>query len=779
MSTKNRNYTGFFLWKYFIPEARMAMSIVMLFGLFSNGYSAYSQKLVGHVYASDGKGGKKPVAEANVHFADEKKRRALTDAQGSFSIIREKKDLAPLVASCLGFVSDTLYVAQNDTVSDVEFILREGIKLSEVVVKATKSDAAIAKLAIQKTEIINSDGLMKLACCNLAQSFENSATVTVGYADAVSGAKQVQLLGLSSIYGQMLAENIPTLRGLASPYGWNEIPGSWLESIQISKGASSVVNGYEAITGQINMEFKKPNAVEDFYADVFANSVHMYETNVTASRQLSKKLWTNLLLHGTIDTHVHDSNHDHFMDMPKSKQFTAFNRWLYVDPAKKLESRIGINFLYEENNGGQSPKCHKADVYYVTDVINRNFNVYNKTGIFIGKPGQSLAWINSLTYHELDGYFGSETTYKLYNGTQNTYYSNLIFSSWIGNTNNQYTVGASFLFDNYNTSFKDRLAENNIPLTALNRTEAVPGVYAQYTWTPTSKITLIAGLREDYNSYAGWLLTPRANLRYAVSNNLIFRISAGRGFRTPNAISDNFGSMASTRKFDIDGIKQLKIEKAWNYGGNATIYIPVSEEKKITLSVDYFRTNFENQVIADIDRDRNDVYFYNSVGKSYANVWQTDLSFSPFTRFDVNAAFRYNQTMVTLTDGQQYYKTEKPMSPKYRGYLNLAYATKFKKWVFDFTTQLNGPVRIPSMTGYTGMNEESPVFPILFAQVTKNTKRWDIYAGVENLTNYKQSNPIINASDPFVKGFDASVVWGPVVGRFIYAGIRLRLGKMY
>jgi outer membrane receptor for ferrienterochelin and colicin len=748
--------------------------------------AVHADNISGHVYVLlDNKEKKQAAVGVNVYFAD-KSKRTVTDANGFFSLNRDAAKDIVLVASLTGYRTDSLIIAEAGEIKGVEFVLKEGVQLSGVVVTANKTEENISRLSVSKTEIINSEGLMKLPCCNLSQSFENSATVTVGYADAVSGAKQIQLLGLSGVYGQILGENIPILRGLSSPYGWNHIPGSWLESIQISKGTSSVLNGYEAITGQINLEFKKSDKVEYLYADVFANAVtdnanaiHMTEVNITGSRKISDKLWSNLLLHGNLQSHVHDTNGDHFMDMPKSNQLTAFNRWLYIDPARKLESRTGIRFLYEKIDGGQSPLCHKADVYYVTDVINKSFNVYNKTGIFVGQSGQSIAWINSFTYYDLNSYFGSPTTYKLYNGSQTSFYSNLMFSSWIGNKNNQYTVGLSFQSDNYQTYFKDRLAENNIPLTNINRLEIVPGAYAQYTWTPTRRFTLIVGLREDYNSFAGWLFTPRTNLRYALSNNVIFRLSGGRGYRTPNAIADNIGLMASTRLFDIAGIQKLKIEEAWNYGGNATFYIPFKEKDKITVSIDYFHTDFKNQAIADVDRNANDVWFYNSTAKSFANVWQADVSFSPFERFDVLTAFRYNQTIVTYSDGTQTYRAEKPMTPRFRGLLNLGYATKFRKWVFDFTAQLNGPVRLPNKAGYSRTTQYSPTYPVFFAQVTKNTKRFDVYAGLENLTNYRQANPIINYENPFVKGFDASQVWGPLSGRYIYAGIRLRLGKMY
>jgi hypothetical protein len=520
--------------------------------------------------------------------------------------------------------------------------------------------------------------------------------------------------------------------------------------------------------------------VEDLYVDLFADNAAEYEINITGARKVSKNLWANLLLHASTATNVHDKNHDHFMDMPKTKFVDAFNRWLYDNPEKKIQSRTGIKFLYEDRNGGQSPACHKADVYYITDIVNKDFTAYNKTGFFVGdKPGQNIAIINSFTYHELNSYFGAPETYKLYDGTQSSFYSNLLFSSYVGSRNHQYTVGASFLYDNYKTLFKDKLADNNTPLTPLNRLEVIPGVFGQYTYSYADNFTLIAGLREDYNSKYGYLFTPRGNIKYNISDNIILRASAGCGYRAPNVIADNIGIMASTRKFDIDAINGLQIEKAWNYGGNVTFYIPLWDAKRLTLSLDYFHTNFVNEAVIDLDRDKNGVYFYNSTGKSYADAWQADASFSPFKQFDVVAAFRYNLSMETLSDGNQHYLLEKPLTSRYRGLVNLSYATKFRKWIFDFTAQLNGQTRIPSLTGYTSVATWSPAYPLFFTQVTKNTKRFDFYAGAENIFNYKQKNPVINAEDPFVKGFDASLIWGPLMGRVIYCGIRMKIGKQY
>jgi hypothetical protein len=466
--------------------------------------------------------------------------------------------------------------------------------------------------------------------------------------------------------------------------------------------------------------------------------------------------------------------------MPLSKTFNVLNRWLYVSPSKRIQSRTGIRFLADERLGGQSPLCHIADVYYITDISNQDYNIYNKTGIAIGdKPGQSIGIINSYTFHLLNSYFGAPQTYKLYDGSQYSYTSNIIFNSYVSNTNHQYSTGLSFLYDNFNTVFRDKMPENYTPYTPINRVEIVPGAFAQYTYSYLEKLMVIIGLREDYNSKYGFLFTPRSNIKYSLTKNIVFRASAGCGYRAPNVIADNIGLMASTRKFYIDSINGLEIEKAWNYGGNVTFYLPVWNKQRPTLSFEYFHTDFTNQAIVDVDRDRNSVYFYNLKGKSYADVWQTDISFTPFRGFDVFTAFRYNLNQITLNDGNQSYLVEKPLVSRYRGLINLSYATKFRKWVFDFTAQINGPSRIPSTTGYATKANESPAFPIYFFQITKNTKRFDMYLGIENIFDYRQPNPIINWQDPFVKGFDASETWGPIMGRKIYVGIRLRIGKLY
>lgn len=662
-------------------------------------------------------------------------------------------------------------------------ILGNEVKLDEVVVVSHPKGSLLPVSGLTKTEIISKTGLTKMACCNLSESFENSASITVGFTDAVSGAKQIQLLGLSGVYSQILAENVPALRGLASTFGWNYVPSYWLESIQISKGTSSVINGYESVTGQINLEFIKPNYTEPLHINFYADDDKHLEGNLTSALRLSDKLWTGLLLSGTSGTEVHDENRDNFLDMPKMKYINMYNRWFYLDEEKGVQSRTGIKFLYENRIAGQDSLCHKKHgipyrgiELFETIINNRNVTVENKTGFTVGdKEGQSVGIINSFSHHEQELRFGR----KNFDGAQNSYYAGLLFTSYIRTTAHRYTVGANFVYDNYRTRYADNLEYNQTPLTHVNRTEAVPGVFGEYTYTHPAGLTIALGLRTDHNSRFGWLVTPRGNLKYDVNKRLTLRVSAGRGFRSPNAISENIGLMASSRKFDLTDINGLDIEKTWNFGGNIALNIPVWNEQTAILSVDYFRTVFQNRFVADTERDRNAVFFYNSGGgRSFADAWQADFSTSLFRGFDVYAAFRYNYNRITYTDGNQQYETEQALVSKYRGLANLSYATRLRRWVFNVTAQINGPARLPGLNGYHSEKIYSPVFPVYFAQATKNHKYFDVYLGIENILGYTQKDPIQKWETPFGRDFDASMIWGPLWGRRIYAGVRIRIGEL-
>jgi outer membrane receptor for ferrienterochelin and colicins len=685
----------------------------------------------------------------------------VTNEQGEFKLSRHGSGDHPLVFSFVGFANDTILVPANQ--NKVNMVLSSGEELDEVTISKRMGGAYISKLKPIKTEFITVEGLQKLPCCNLSESFENSATIDVGYSDALTGAKQIKMLGLAGIYSQMMFENIPFLRGLESAFGLNYVPGPWMESIQISKGAAAVINGYESTSGQINVEYKKPENSDPLFVNLFANSIGRMEANITSAIKLNDKWSTMILAHGSTMQNKIDRNRDGFMDIPLSRQVNVFNRWKF-NPEGNLRVQLGLNVMDEQRDGGQQGFDYERDRgtsnNYGIRINTRKYHGFGKIGLlFPQKPYQSIGFQTSATFYSQDGLYGLNS----YLGDQKSIYTNLIYQSIIGNTNHVINFGGSFQYDDYKESLNQ---------SSFNRREIVPGIFSQYTYTNLDKFNGIVGLRLDHNSLYGLLVTPRLHMRYMIGENTSLRASAGRGYRSANVLSENTGVLASSRMLFFT--ESFRMEKAWNYGLNLTHDWALNNEKNINASLDLYRTDFQDRVVVDMDRDVAGVYFYNLDGRSYANSIQAQVSMEPIERFDITLAYRFSDVKSTINGTLK----EVPLTSRYKGLLTLSYATPFRKWAFDFTGQLNGQTRLPD----TQMNpvefrkgDYSPQYVVLHAQISKRFKLFEIYAGGENLTNFTQDDPIVAENDPFGQYFDASMVWGPLLGRRYYAGIRYTL----
>jgi len=710
------------------------------------------------------------------------------DEQGTFQFTVFNDSDVVLVATAVGFTTDTAVV--NKSTDRVEFHLGSTSELQGALIIGNEMKDHFSKMTALKTEVITAAGLCKMACCSLAESFENSASVSVGYSDAVTGARQIRLLGLSGIYTSIQDENRPAMRGLASPFGLSYVPGQWLESIQIAKGPSSVLNSAEAISGQINLEHRKPTDEKPLYAQLLLSSELMTEANVASSLQINDKWSTVLLGHFSTMPKSHDMNDDGFRDEPLSNQVNFANRWLYYDPSG-VQVRFGIKGVYDDRLGG-SVDFSKGDEkrsavelvsagLWGSRIINKNLNGYVKAGVPLNyKNTMSLAGVVDYTYHNFDSNFGI----KGYDGTQNSLFANLIYL-YTPNDYHRINAGVRNQYDSFNELLCDRALVSNISYPFIyecpwdiSRNENNFGVYGEYTFTFRDVLSACAGFSYDHNSLFGSTVSPRVNVRYSPVDWLVIRASGGEGHRSPNVVVDNLGMLSTGRIISIS--ENLDMERAWTYGGNVTFYIPLGEPDKCWFSMDFFRSDFISQVIADQEcADQTHVMVYNLDGKSYTNTFQADFSVEPLERFDVTATFRYSDSKVTLADLGL---VERPLFSRWKGVLNLQYSTRMSKWVFDFTAQLNGPARIPGFAAERWGYDQSPVYPVLFAQVTRKFKGVDVYIGGENLTNctqakYLNTENVIDASDPFSMSFNASSVWGPLMGIKVYAGARFTLWK--
>jgi len=742
---------------------------ILTFLLFiSSALTINAQTINGIVKAQKSDGEVEPLAFASIYWL-EGKISLESNEKGEFSFNKKGSGTVSLIATYVGYTKDTLLLKNGEV--KAELLLKEQNELNAARVVGKQEGNFLSKITPVKTEVITAAGLCKMACCNLAESFENSASVTVGYADAITGARQIRLLGLSGIYTQMLDENRPVMRGIAAPFGLSYIPGQWLESIQIAKGPSSVVNGLEAITGQINLEHRKPTAEQPLFLNLFLSNTLRTEANVASSLQLNNKLSTVMLGHFSTDPKGHDGNHDGFKDEPVSMQFNVSNRWLYLAD-NGMQIRFGFKALSDDRVAGMNEFEKGMDItpnLWGSEIKNTGLNSFLKVGIPLNASNsKNIATVIDYSWHRLNSFFGLNK----FDAIQNSAFVNVIFQNEI-NENHKLILGLSGQMDNLDETLTIReftSADNLSDVSVLypGREERSVGAYGEYTYTKGEKVSVVTGIRLDRNNIYGWLFAPRVNVKYAFFDELIFRGSAGRGFRSPNQISDNLGILSTGRRIVLEN--NPDIEDAWTYGVNLTGYMPFGFDKKASLSFDYFRTDFNSQLIVDQERNTSEVWFYNLDGRSYTNTYQADFSVAPVERFTILATFRYNDAKATL-EGQGL--VERPLVSRYKGVLNFQYATRMNKWTFDFTAQLNGPSKLPSFIG--GGN--SPVYPMFYAQVTKKFRDLDVYIGGENLSNYRQKHPIMNASDPYSQGFNSTLIWGPLMGVKVYAGLRFTIWK--
>jgi len=722
--------------------------------------------VTGVVMEVDSKGSFHPLQGASVMWSGTGKG-VITGSDGIFKLSTDSS-VQRLVISYAGFESDTISVQPSQ---EVRVVMAAGGRLKEVKVTARQKASYISVLNPVRTQVMTDKELFKAACCNLSESFETNPSVDVSYNDAVTGSKQIQLLGLSGNYTQLTVENLPGPRGIATPLGLNSIAGPWIESIQLTKGIGSVANGYESIAGQINVELKKPEASEKLFANAYVNDFGKTDLNLNYSQRLGKKWSTGILLHDDfLNNQRLDVNQDGFRDLPTGNLFSAMNRWKF-DDGKGWLVQFAIKALVDKRTGGDvnyEPSKDKFTTnYYGLGIDTKRYEEFAKIGyVFPQKKYKSFGLQLSSFQHKQNSYFGMTT----YDATQNNFYSNLIYQSIIGTTTHKFRTGISFLYDRYDENFRN---------TDYNRKEVVPGAFFEYTYDPSNKFGMVAGLRVDHNNLFGFFVTPRLHIRYEPVKGTTIRISGGRGERTANIFAENLGVLISSRQVNILGNGSTKAyglnpEIAWNEG------LSLDQKFKLfnrqgSVGIDFFRTDFQSQVIVDVDKSARQVDFYDLEGRSYSNSFQFQVDHEILPKLNLRLAYRLFDVKTTY-HGEL---LERPLMAKHRAFANMAY--ELKGWKVDYTVTYNSTRRIP----FTGDNplqyqlpERSPSYILMNAQVSKTIGKkhpLDIYIGGENLTNYYQKDPILASDQPFGPYFDASLVWGPLTGRMFYAGLRYKI----
>jgi len=733
----------------------MRLIIFILFSFFS--LQAFVQDMSGYVLSSDKK---QPLPYANVWWKSTTIGTS-SDSSGYFKIELPEIFPATLLIQYVGFNTDSIFYEEPPKF-EATFYLRP-YDLGTVTIMEEQFSSKMNMKSAYFQEDISEKELQKAACCNLSESFETNSSVDMSFTDAVTGIKRIQMLGLDGSYTLIQFENLPHVRGVTANTGLIFIPGNWIESIQLIKGSGSVVNGYESITGHINLEYKKPDKKEEkLFLNLYTNNMGRIDANSYLRHEFNSK-WSTMLFANYHGIKFHnDHNQDGFLDMPLEDGISIFNRWKYR--SKRIGMQFGVNLLNDVKKGGQVFEGLERTNLYRYDKKTERIDAFFKSGIlFPDQPDKSTAILLRTRVHNEDGVIASAD----YNSSETFIHANWIYQNAIGEEKKgrerNYRVGASYLYDDISQS---------LDTVGFSRTERVPGIFSELNISEEYSYSIILGLRADFHNLYGTRISPRAHFKYYFPTRMVLRLAIGKGFRAPNPFSEYQSGLISSRQIILN--PSLQAESAWN-GGIALTQNFFAFNRDASLSLDLFHTRFESQLVADFE-NKDYLEFSNLNGESFSTALQAELSFSPWKRFDIKTSAKYYDVRVTYSREL----LRKPMVPLYRALLNLSYKTKNKRWQWDATGQLVGQSRLASTQGNLSSNirpETSELYYLLNSQIRRDVDRLELYAGVENILNFKQKDAIIDPDNPFGTEFDASMVWGPVNGRVIYFGINLKLFK--
>lgn len=751
----------------------MKKHILFLF-IFIGFYGFSQQKIKGVVYENTLDDKNLPLIGATVLWEGTTEG-TQTDVNGKFELSYRAN--TNLIVSFIGMRTENVSVNPNEEIS---VTLYPDSMIEEIVIQRKRQSLSRIRNSATNVQLISSSELLKAACCNLSEAFETNPSIDVNFSDAVTGNKQIRMLGLNSPYILMAEENIPAVRGASQAYGLSFIPGTWVESIQITKGAGSVVNGYESISGQINYELIKPLNDIPLFVNAYASTDSRFELNTHLNQKISDKWSTSLFLHGNARTSKNDMNDDGFLDNPLGNQINVMNRWQYTNAEKGWVGFFNFRYMNDDKQSGSVDFDKKRDKlttnHWGSELLTEKFDASAKIGyVFPDAPWKSIGFQNSFNSHNQDSYFGLRT----FDIHQNSFYSNLIYNSILSNTMHKFATGISFTHDGYDEFVS---SVDGTSTTDFSRKDNSVGAFFEYTYDNTDDFSVVAGVRVDNHNRLGTFVTPRIHSRYNPWEGGTIKASVGRGIRSASIFAENQHLFASSREFSIlntnGKIYGLDPEIAWNYG------ISLMQDfhlfgKKAEVIADFYRTDFQNQVVVDLYANPQEVLFYNLDGSSFANSFQLEFNVDITHHFNIRTAYKYYDVQTDYLGGRDL----RPLQAKHRFFTNVGYEThvsdKGKQWKFDWTMNLIGKQKMP----FTGSNptpyqarEWSPNLTLMNAQITHSfSPVFEIYLGGENITNYKQKDAIIGADDAFGTYFDSSMIYGPVFGAMYYAGLRFKI----
>ena len=723
-----------------------------------------AQTVTGKVVGGD----EEPLIGANLFWLNTNDGTA-TDENGLFELKKDNPSSNLLIASYIGYETDTIDISQ---LTNITIVLKQTNTLSEVTVSGQQDAVIISNIKSIKTEQITQTSLGRAACCDLAGCFGGSTSVHPQTTNVVTNSKELRILGLSGVYNQVLLDGFPLIKGLSYTYGISSIAGTLVDNIFIAKGANSVLQGYESISGQINVTTKNPRNTDKLLVNGYVNS--FMEKHFNINYAFKKGDWNSLATFSTVQpANKVDGDSDNFLDLPLLTRYAFTNKWAYRNPNEwGWNSQISLRLVNEERIGGQisfNPieDLGSSETYgQVVELTQPEISV--KTG-YRWDDIHNLTLYASAFHQNQNSYFGLTQ----YDAEQVYAYGKLQYD-YTYKERHTFKTGLSYRYSNleetidFTDDFQLKTYAGDYQLK-----EKVFGAFAENTLYLNDKLTWIVGIRGDDHNQFGFRLTPRTLVKYAVTPQTVVRANIGTGWRTVNLFSENIGMLVSSR--DILITETLAPEKALNYGINL-IHKFEKEDLNGYFSLDYYRTDFQNQIFPDYDVDPRKIVLQNFEGTSVSNGFQAEFMLQFLKRFD----WKIGYTLLDVYRNIDGVRQQLPFNAKHNILSTFNFQPLSKKYHFDVNFHWYGQQRLPN----TALNpaefqrpDFSKPYTVVNAQFTYNLKRLELYTGCENIFNFRQNRAILSWDNPFGPYFDTSSVWGPTRGREVYFGVRYRISE--
>lgn len=739
---------------------KKVLAIIVLLPFFTFAQINQSQLIKGEVKDLNDE----PIIGASIYWK-ESTIGTTSDNNGRFEIIRDNNDT--LIVAFVGLKTDTILVFEN---TYLNIKLTESLSLDEIIINEKRSDSYISDINPIKVEVITEHELQKAACCDLSACFDTEASVESKTTNILTNSKELRIFGLSGIYNQVLVDGMPLIQGLTHTYGISSIPGTLVNTIYVAKGANSVLQGYESISGQINVILKEPDQTDKLLINGYVNSFFEHQYNLNYSKSIKK--WNMLLsAHTTQPGSRVDKNEDTFLDLPLIKRYSFYNKWTLGNQKQwGWHSKIGVRYLNENRIGGQfnfDESIHQgSNILYGQTVQISQPEIYTKTGYRINNNNH-IVLFNSASFQNQHSFFGTTK----YLAEQFNIYNNIQYEFQWGEKH-LLTAGISNRFLNLKEEISFEMEDS------LNRTyngnyslnEKVTGIFIENNMNFSERTTLIYGARLDHHNTHKYFFTPRILLRHNFGSNTSFRVSCGSGWRTVKFFSENINLLISSR--DILFNEDLKPEEAINYGFNLT-HKYFQNNLDIQLSADFYQTRFLNQIFPDYNTPTK-AYIENFDGTSISNAIQLDTKFLLYKRIETKFSYNFLDVFRIIEDS----KYILPFNSKHRLTSTFSYKPLNNNWHIDMNLHWYGEKKLPNTSSNPSdfqFPEKSQPHTIVNIQFTKKIKLLDLYFGIENISNFRQEEPIVSWENPFGEYFDTSLTWGNTRGREMYLGFRFNL----